>query len=578
MYGGDKMGKRLTPAEAEKALAILGKMEAHRFFWKASGYIDQDLERPVIAIANSMQDAGVGHAHLRELARHVKESVYAAGGTPIEFNVIAPCAGYSRSRGLDDITMLYDLPQRDNIADAIEIQLRNYGADGLVCIGTCDKIVPGMWLGAARVDLPTIFLLGGPALPGEWLGEETVFPTNVLVKGLNKVLAGEMDEEAFFAELRRMEACWVCGFGACPELTTANTTMISTEAMGLCLPGVSTTPGSDTAKIHQARETGYAVMRLVKERIPFSRIVTREALCDAFRLVMAVSGSTNGILHLLSLAVAMEKEITLDDIQAIGETTPYLAPLRPSGPHSMVAFHRAGGVMALMGELEDLLALDRTTVAGASVGDLVKAGAVSDHRVIRTRADPVLPTGGITVMGGNLAPAGALCRHTAAGCADGEFTGPAVCFDRQADATMGVLTGRVKPGDVMVIRYQGPRGGPGFSENFIVVLLLDALGLNDVAVITDSRFSGATEGALYVGYIAPEAYVGGPLAAVRDGDEISISVRERRVDVKLSDEEIGLRLQDFTPPEPRVTTGVLVDWNRTATQFHEGAMLKRTLK
>jgi dihydroxy-acid dehydratase len=573
------MGKRLTPKEAERALTILGRMQAHRFFWKASGYIDRDLERPVIAIANSMQDAGVGHAHLRELARHVKESVYAAGGTPIEFNVIAPCAGYSRARGLDDVTLLYDLPQRDNIADAIEIQLRNYGADGLVCIGTCDKIVPGMWLGAARIDLPTIFLLGGPALPGEWLGEETVFPTNVLVKGLNKVLAGEMEEEAFFSELRRMESCWVCGFGACPELTTANTTMISTEAMGLCLPGVSTTPGSDTAKIHQARETGHAVMRLVKEGIPFSRVVTREALCDAFRVVMAVSGSTNGILHLLSLAVAMDMGITLEDVQEVGASTPYLAPLRPSGPYSMVDFHRAGGVMALMGELEELFAPDRITVAGASIGELVKAGAVRDRHVIRARTDPVLSTGGITVMKGNLAPAGALCRHTAAGsAAGGEFAGPAICFDRQIDATMGVLTGRVKPGDVMVIRYQGPRGGPGFSENFIVVLLLDALGLNDVAVITDSRFSGATEGALYVGYVSPEAYVGGPLAAVRDGDEIAISVQKRRVDVRLTDYEMRARLRDFTPPEPRITTGVLVDWNQTATQFHEGAMLRRTLK
>jgi dihydroxy-acid dehydratase len=572
------MGKKLTPEEIGKALGILTKMEAHRFFWKASGYIDKDLQKPVIVIANSMQDAGVGHVHLKELARHVKESVYAAGGTPIEFNTIAPCAGYTRTSSTDDINLLYDLPQRDVIADSIEIQMMNYGADGLVCIGTCDKIVPGMWLGAARMNLPTIFLLGGPATPGKWMGEETVFPTNVMVKGLNMVLSGEMTEDEFFSELHRMESCWICGFGACPELTTANTTMISTEAMGLCLPSVSTTPGNVTAKIHQARETGHAIMKLVNDGITFDKIVTRDAISDAARCVMAVSGSTNGILHLLTLAVSMDIDFTLDDFERVGNETPYIAPLRPSGPYSMVDFHEAGGVMGLMKSLGGLMDVERPTVTTEKMVELVNKAEILDEKVIRPIDDPVLPTGGIAVMKGNLAPKGALVRHTVAGSAGGEFTGPAVCFDTQFDAIMGILGGKVKSGDVMVIRYQGPRGGPGFSENFKVVLILDALGLNDVAVIADSRFSGATEGALYAGYISPEAYVGGPIAAVRDNDKVTISVKGRRIDVDLKDEEIEKRMANFSPPEPRIKSGVLVDWNLTATQFHEGAMLKRKLK
>ena len=203
------MTQKLSAEQIAHVLSILSRTQAHRFYWKASGYIDQDLDRPVVAIANSGQDAGVGHVHLRELARHVRESVYAAGGTPIEFNVIAPCAGYARKKGIEDITLLYDLPQRDNIADAVEIQMVNYGADALVCIGTCDKIIPGMWLGAARLDLPTIFLLGGPAVPGEWMGEQTVFPTNVILKGIKKVLSGELTEVAYMQEVHRMESCWL---------------------------------------------------------------------------------------------------------------------------------------------------------------------------------------------------------------------------------------------------------------------------------------------------------------------------------------------------------------------------------
>ncbi len=568
---------KLTSEQISKAQKILNKIEAHRFYWKASGYIDKDLEKPIIAIANSMQDAGVGHVHLRELARHVKEGVYAAGGTPIEFNVIGPCAGYAKSPATDDITLLYDLPQREAIADSIEIQMMNYRADGLVCIGTCDKIVPGMWLGAARLNLPTIFLLGGPATPGKWRDAEIVFPTNIIIKGLNMVLSGELKEEEFFEEINNMESCWITGCGACPELTTANTTMIATEAMGLCLPGVSTTPGNDMEKIRQSRETGHVIMDMVKSKLKLKKLMTKQSISNAFRCIMAVSGSTNGILHLLSLAKSMNIDFTVDTIQQISETTPYISPLRPSGPYSMVDFHHAGGVMSLMARLKPVLNLNCLTVKGVELSDNLHNVQVKDSQIIRSLEDPIFPTGGIVVLKGNLAPKGSLLRHTVVGSKLAEFTGSAKCFDTQINALMGILQGKVQSGDVMVIRYQGPRGGPGFSENFKIVLLLDALGLNDVAVVADSRFSGATEGALYVGYVSPEAYVGGPLAAVKDGDSITISLKNKRVDVKLDESEIAQRLKEFVPPKPRIKEGVLVAWHQNATQFHEGAMLKRHL-
>jgi dihydroxy-acid dehydratase len=569
--------KKISSDKISKALKILGNIESHRFYWKASGYIDEDLERPIVAIANSKQDAGVGHMHLGELSRNVKESVYAAGGTPIEFNVIGPCAGYAKTSALDDISMLYDLPQRESIADTIEIQMKNYNADGLVCICTCDKIVPGMWLASARLNLPTIFLLGGPAQPGCWRDQEIVFPTNIIIKGLNMVLSGEMSEDDFSNEMQKMESKWIRGCGACPELTTANTTMISTEAMGLCLPGVATTPGNAMEKIRQSRKTGHAIMQLIQSNIRFKDIVTKSAIKDAVRIVMAISGSTNGILHLLSLTKTMDLNLTLEDFQEISDSTPYISPLRPSGKYSIVDFHEAGGVLKLMKILQHDFDLNRLSVTGYNLNELLQNVTDEPSDVIRKKTNAIYPSGGIVVMKGNLAPKGALMRHTIMKSNPEDFSGPAKCFNTQKEALLGILSGKVDPGDVMIIRYQGPRGAPGFSENFKIVLLLDALGLNDVAVVADSRFSGATEGALYVGYVSPEAYVSGPIASVKNGDQITISLEERRVDVNLTPREIKERLREATPPKLRIKEGILIDWRRNATQFHEGAMLTRKL-
>jgi dihydroxy-acid dehydratase len=572
-----KKFRKLSREQIGKSLEVFSQLKVDRFFWKASGYTDEELARPPIAVANSPQDVGLGHMHLKQLGEAVKQGILLAGGVPIEFSTIAPCAGHCRDLGTEDDVLLYDLPQRDAIADSVEIQMRNYNARGLVCIGTCDKIVPGHWLGAARLDLPTIFLPGGPARPGSFRGQPTAFPTDVALTLVNEYLADEISAEDMRRELHEMEGRWVTGCGACPELTTANTVQMATEAMGLCLPGSSTTPGNDMEKLRQAKETGYRIVQLVKGGPRFSDLVTAESIRDAGRLVMALSAGTNGVLHLLSLAKAMELDVDIDTFDELSDDTPYYCPVRPSGPFTVVDVHEAGGVMAILKRIEGRIHRDRPTVAGNTIGELVGAARVAREEVILPAEKPIYPTGGIKVLRGNLAPDGSLCRYTISGGQDQVFSGPAKVFHSQQQAVFAIFGGRIESGDVLVIRYQGPRGGPGFSENFRVPLILGSLGLHDVAVVTDSRFSGATEGALCVGYVAPEAQVGGPLAVVEDGDSVSIDCKSKRLDVQLDDDIIARRLSAWQAPRPPITEGVLVDWHLTATQFPDGAMLQRRL-
>lgn len=560
-----------------RLMASKSSSRAHRFFYKVSGFTDRELKNPIIAIANTSQEAGVGHMHLRQLADAVKAGIYSAGGTPIEFNTIGPCGGYARDTEYGWATMLYDLPQRDVIADSVEVQMRNYGADGLVCIGTCDKSIPGLWLGAARLNLPTIFLTGGPALPGEYEGECTVFPTDVILGSLKGVLEGEKSLLEMFKDNREMEGKWILTCGACPELTTANTVQMATEAMGLCLPGSSTMPGFLGEKIRIAKETGYAIVEMVKRKQRFSDFVTRESILDAARMIFAVSGGTNGLLHLLSLAKFMGIDVDLDTFDKLSDTTPYICPIRPAGNYTMIDLHYAGGVFGVLKRLADFIHLDRPVVNGETAGEVIERWKIESESVIRKINEPIRPRGSILVLRGNLAPRGALCRPAVVTDSKDRFEGTARVFNGQHEAIKAVVKKDIKEGDVVVIRFEGPRGGPGFSEDFRVVLLLETLGYKNVAVVTDSRFSGVTKGLLYVGYVCPEAQIGGPLAALKDGDKIKIDLKEKRVDVELSDEQIKERLKNFKPPEPRIKEGILVDWYLLATQFDEGAMLRRKL-
>lgn len=569
---------KLTKEQIMKSLALFSQVKTHRFFYKASGFTDEELERPLIVIANSMQDAGIGHIHLKALADAVKSGIYLAGGTPVEFNTIGPCGGYCKDGSLDPTLLLYDLPQRDAIADSVEIQVKNLGADGLVMMGTCDKSVPGLWLAGARLDLPTVFYTGGPAEPGMFEGKHTTFPTDVILEGVNNTLSGKMSEEEFLKKMYTMEDKWVTSCGACPELTTANTVQMATEVMGLTLPGVSTTPGGNLMqRVRLAKQTGYAIVKLVKEGKRFRDFVTASAIKDALRLIMATSASTNGILHLLALARTLSLDINLDTVSDISSKTPYFVPVRPSGPFTMIDLHNAGGALAVLKRIEKDIDVARPTVTGETIGERLKKVRIQNEHVILPLEKAISPFGGIVVMKGNIAPNGALARYTIVKKENRCFVGKARCFDEEQSAIFAILNGEIKSGDVLILRYQGPRGGPGFAENFRTVLILGSLGLHDVAVITDSRFSGATTGALYVGYISPEAQVGGPIAVVKDGDQITIDINKHEVSVALSDEEIKKRLSQWRPPGPRVKEGVLVQWYLSAEQFEHGAMLPRKL-
>ncbi|MCL4467825.1 MAG: dihydroxy-acid dehydratase [Deltaproteobacteria bacterium] len=570
---------KLTKEQILKSLDLFSQVKTHRFFYKVSGFTDEELERPLIVIANSMQDAGIGHIHLKALADAVKSGIYLAGGTPVEFNTIGPCGGYCKDGSLDPTLLLYDLPQRDAIADSVEIQIKNLGADGVVMMGTCDKSVPGLWLAGARLNLPTIFYTGGPAEPGMFEGRQITFPTDIILEGVNRTLSGRMSEEEFKKTMYTMEDKWVTSCGACPELTTANTVQMVTEVMGLTLPGMSTTSGGNLMqRIRLAKQTGYAIVNLVKQGKRFKDFATASAIKDALRLIMAVSASTNGVLHLLALAYTMSLDINLRTVSEISDTTPYIAPVRPSGPFTIKDLHNAGGPMAVLKRIEKDVDVSRPTVTGESIGDRLQKTRIYGDRVVLPAGESLSPFGGIVVMRGNLAPNGALTRYTIVKKENRHFAGTAKCFDEEQFAIFAILSGEIHSGDVVVLRYQGPRGGPGFAENFRTVLILGSLGLHDVAVITDSRFSGATTGALYVGYISPEAQVGGPLAIVKDGDRITIDIDKRDVSVELSDAEIKQRLSAWKPPEAKVKEGVLVQWYLSAEQFETGAMLPRRLR
>ncbi|MCL4479644.1 MAG: dihydroxy-acid dehydratase [Deltaproteobacteria bacterium] len=570
--------EKLSKEQILKSLELFSKVKSHRFFYKASGFTDEELDRPLIVIANSMQDAGIGHIHLKQLADAVKAGIYLAGGTPVEFNTIGPCGGYCKDSSLDPALLLYDLPQRDAIADSVEIQVKNLGADGIVMIGTCDKSVPGLWLAGARLDLPTIFYTGGPALPGMFEGKSTTFPTDVILEGVNRTLSGKMSEQEFENKMYDMEDKWVTSCGACPELTTANTVQMATEVMGLTLPGISTTPGGDLMqRVRLAKKTGYAIVELVKKGKRFRDFVSESAIKDAIRLVMAMSGSTNGILHLLALAYTLGLGINLDTVTEIGDQTPYFVPLRPSGPFTVVDLHYSGGPMAVLKRIEDKIDTNRLTVTGESIGERLKKTYIKNEKVILPVEKALSPFGGIVVLKGNLAPGGSLARYTIVHKENRHFVGKAKCFNDEQEAIFTILSGEIESGDVIVLRYQGPRGGPGFAENFRTVLILGSLGLHDVAVITDSRFSGATTGALYVGYVSPEAQVGGPIAALKNGDLISIDIAQRKLSVNLTDDEIKQRLSEWSPPPSKIKEGVLVQWYISAGQFETGAMLPRKL-
>jgi dihydroxy-acid dehydratase len=537
----------------------------HRSLLYALGCTPEEMEKPFIGVVNSFTDVVPGHIHLRSIAAAVREGIRAGGGVPFEFNTIAVCDGIA----MNHAGMKYSLPSRELIADSVEIMAEAHAFDALVFIPNCDKIIPGMLMAAVRLDLPAIFVSGGPMLAGRLEGEK--IDVNTLFEGVGAVTSGKMTVE----ELSRLEQAACPGCGSCAGMFTANTMNCLTEVLGMGLPGNGTIPAVDARRIALAKKAGGQVMKLLANNFRPRRIITADSIYNAFTVDMALGGSTNSVLHLMAIAAEAGIDFNLDIVNEISQRTPYLCKLRPSGPHHIEDLDLAGGIPAVMGELKGLLKTQASTVTGRTVGQNLVGVKTLNTEVIRSVSNAHSPTGGLALLFGNLAPDGAVVKQAAVAPEMMTHRGPARVFDSEEEATKAIMSQKIKAGDVLVIRYEGPRGGPGMREMLTPTSLITGIGLDkEVALITDGRFSGATRGAS-IGHVSPEAAARGPVAAVKEGDIISIDIPNHKLDVQLTDKEINDRLAKLPAFEPRVKTGYLSRYTEMVTSASTGAVFRK---
>jgi dihydroxy-acid dehydratase len=537
-----------------------------RALFYGMGFTDKELERPLIGIVNSQNEIVAGHVHLDRIAQAVKIGVAMAGGTPIEFPAIGICDGIA----MGHIGMKYPLASRELIADSIEAMVMAHGFDGLVLIPNCDKIVPGMLMAAARLNIPAVVVSGGPMFAGRYEGRDIDFST--CIEKVGSLNAGEITEEELSAI--EHEACPGCG--SCSGLFTANSMNCLTEALGLGLPGNGTIPAYYGARVALAKMAGMQVMEMVKRDIKPRDILTKEAFENAITVDMGMAGSSNTVLHLPAIAHEAGIELELELFDKISRRTPYLCKLSPSGHHHMQDLHEAGGIPALMKELsrKNLLHLDLITVTGRTVGENIENASVKNPNVIRPIEKPYRETGGLAILRGNLAPDGAVVKEAAVAPEMLFHEGPARVFNSEEEAVEAIFGRKINKGDVVIIRYEGPKGGPGMREMLSPTSAIAGMGLDkDVALITDGRFSGATRGAS-IGHVSPEAMEGGPIALVREGDIIRIDIKNKRLDVLISEDELSARRAAWRAPEPKVKTGYLARYARLVTSASTGAVLK----
>ncbi len=537
-----------------------------RGFLYAVGLTRDQIERPLVAIVNTWNALHAGHVHLDRLAEKVREGVLAAGGTPAEFDTISICDGLAAGHE----GCRYVLPSREIIADSIEVVVEAHRFDAMVLIGSCDKILPGLLMAAARVDIPAIVVAGGPRFPGFWPRYRLTYSFFDLAEFGTRWRAGEFTAE----ELEEWTASMAVCPGACHGMGTANTMACLAEAVGMALPGDGTAHATTAKKERLAVEAGVRVMGLLEEGLTPSKIMTAAAFENMLRVDVAIGGSLNTVLHLP--AIAHERGITIDleAFDATSRQTPSLCSVEPSGPYFLSDLDNAGGIPGVMKRLEHQLHLDCLTVTGSTVRANLADATVFNDDVIRSLDAPVHAYGGIAVLKGTLAPQGAVVKQVAVDEAFWTFEGPARVFDSEEAATTALNTHAIQPGDVIVIRYEGAKGGPGMREMVTFRALLSASALHDAAyLITDGRFSGYTSGPC-IGYLSPEAAEGGPIALVEDGDVIVIDIAARRLDVQLTETEIQQRRQRWTPPPPRITKGYLARYTALASSAAEGAILK----
>jgi dihydroxy-acid dehydratase len=540
----------------------------HRSLLRAVGLKDGDFNKPFIGVANSYVGIIPGHVHLQEVGRIVRDAIREAGGVPFEFNTI----GVDDGIAMGHTGMRYSLPSRELIADAIESMAMAHCFDGLVMIGNCDKIVPGMLMAAMRVNIPAIYVSGGPMAAGKTAGGKVVDLATVF-EAVGSYSAGKLDD-AGLLELERT-GCPTCG--SCSGMFTANSMNCLAEALGMALPGNGTILAVDEKRRALYRSVGRQILTLVERDLKPRDIVTRETVDNAFCLDMAMGGSTNTVLHTLAIAHEAGIAYSLDRINQLSDRIPYLCKVSPAGHHHVEDVDRAGGISAILKRLAekgDVLRLDRPTVSGKTLGDVIQDARVVDDDVIRPLSKPYRATGGLTIVFGNLAPEGGVVKAGAVAPEMLRHEGPAVIFESQDEALAGILAGEVKAGDVVIIRHEGPRGGPGMQEMLSPTSAIIGRGLgNSVSLITDGRFSGASHGAC-IGHVSPEAAAGGPIGLLRQGDRIRIDIDKRLLEVDLSEAELKARRSAWKPLPPRVAKGWLARYARFVTSGSQGAVLK----
>ncbi len=538
----------------------------HRSLFKAMGYTQVEIDQPLIGVANSANEIVPGHIHLDKIAEAVKAGIRLAGGTPVEFSTIGVCDGIA----MNHAGMRYSLASREIIADSVEIMAMAHPFDGLVLIPNCDKIIPGMLMAALRLNIPSILVSGGPMMAGR-MGQKSVDLISVF-EAVGAAKAGQISEE----EMAELEEAACPGCGSCAGMFTANSMNCLTEALGMGLPGNGTIPAVTAARIRLAKEAGMRAVELVRQGVKPREIATRAAFENALAVDMALGCSTNTVLHVPAIAHEAGIELDLDLFNTVSARTPHLCSLRPAGPHFLEDLNAAGGVQAVMKELStrELIHLDSITVSGKTVGRNLEACKNIDHNIIMPMDAPYHKEGGIAVLYGNLAPEGAVVKQSAVAPEMLNRTGRARIFESESAASDAILEGAIKPGDVVVIRYEGPKGGPGMQEMLTPTAAIMGRGLGkDVALITDGRFSGGTQGAA-IGHVSPEAAVGGPIALIEEGDEILIDIPGKKLALLVDEDILDKRRQKWTPPAPRIKSGYLARYSRLVTSGSKGAILK----
>lgn len=536
-----------------------------RALYKSMGFTDEQIRKPLIAIVNSYTNATPGHANLNQLCEQVKRGIESSGGTAMEFGTIAPCDGIAEGHE----GMRYILPARDLIASSIEVMVRAHRFDGMVLLGSCDKIVPGMLMAMARLDIPAVFLNGGPMMPAVYKGKH--YDGNIVTEAVGWKQQKQITEEEFREIENLAEPC----AGSCAMLGTANTMGCLAEAIGAALPGAAAIPAILAKRFQIAYSTGAAVMELVKKGITARQIINRESIENGIAVLMAIGGSTNAIMHMQAIAwEAGLGQLPLRIFDEFSRKIPQVASVYPSSPHDMVDFYEAGGIQAVQKEIESLIHTEVLTVTGRSLKDNLRTAQKTNRSdVIHTMETAFSPNGGVAVLSGNLAPAGAVIKPAAVPDNLRKFRGKARLFQSEQEAVEAILEDQVKPGTAIILRYEGPKGGPGMPEMYRPMKVLEGMNLADsCAVITDGRFSGSNRGC-FVGHVSPEAYEGGPLAFVREGDEIVIDIDERVLEVLVSSEELEKRKEGWMVPDKRLPDGYLNTYRRISKSAAEGATI-----